>query len=564
MSAQPPFFARSVKVAESFLQTALVVDDRAFAGRRNDEVVFRATAPVTLETVDLAPPPETVYFGAEVSPEIDYHGLDAQAVIDGFAQSGIVCSVLHRRADDTLAEKGGRLEKLLQAADILVVDWHVHHGNEESSAETLELISVIIDQNQSSPTQQLRLVAIYTGELSLAKVADELTSRFKGKPVEKDGDFAFSLGNIRIVILGKKTGKRIATEQVQETGFDELGRRTIEEFARMTSGLVANVALESLDRLRKSTHQILSKFAPHLDAAFLVHRSLNESPGEADEHLLPLIAAELQAVMEGERSSLIDDGIEDWMRERQASRSTWQANSFASEDEEFKTLVSLVREGHSSASRSGFCECFPDFTEENLLCGIPNATSPPEEQVSKLDSLIELIHGARLENANEELAILMSVKTRYENHLPILSLGSILMSEEVGSKTFWLCLQPLCDCVRLSSTQWFPMLRLTQPGEKKPFSAVVNVDGIMTRLKIRATPSQLRTIPFKPDRDKKSVVAAIKDGKYFFTSQGPSSVSYRWISDLKFEHAQRAVDQFASQNSRVGLTESEWLRRWSK
>jgi hypothetical protein len=31
----------------------------------------------------------------------------------------------------------------------------------------------------------------------------------------------------------------------------------------------------------------------------------------------------------------------------------------------------------------------------------------------------------------------------------------------------------------------------------------------------------------------------------------------------KFEHAQRIVNEYAAKLSRVGLDESEWLRRWA-
>ena len=35
---------------------------------------------------------------------------------------------------------------------------------------------------------------------------------------------------------------------------------------------------------------------------------------------------------------------------------------------------------------------------------------------------------------------------------------------------------------------------------------------------------------------------------------------YEWIAELKTEHAQRAAEEFGREFSRVGLTESEWLR----
>ncbi len=36
---------------------------------------------------------------------------------------------------------------------------------------------------------------------------------------------------------------------------------------------------------------------------------------------------------------------------------------------------------------------------------------------------------------------------------------------------------------------------------------------------------------------------------------------FEWVSELKSEHAQRIANNFAAKLSRVGLDESEWLRR---
>ena len=85
----------------------------------------------------------------------------------------------------------------------------------------------------------------------------------------------------------------------------------------MTAGLVSNVALTALTRLRLATHRILDRFSSEIDAAFLVHRALHESPQEADEHLAPIIAAELQAVIQDPSPHISDDEVSDWLIERQ-------------------------------------------------------------------------------------------------------------------------------------------------------------------------------------------------------------------------------------------------------
>ena len=52
------------------------------------------------------------------------------------------------------------------------------------------------------------------------------------------------------------------------------------------------------------------------------------------------------------------------------------------------------------------------------------------------------------------------------------------------------------------------------------------------------------------------------NGRFIFQDEGKNEDrnDYEWIAELKTEHAQRAAEQFGRELSRVGLTESEWLR----
>ena len=46
-----------------------------------------------------------------------------------------------------------------------------------------------------------------------------------------------------------------------------------------------------------------------------------------------------------------------------------------------------------------------------------------------------------------------------------------------------------------------------------------------------------------------------------FKTAGNVNDEVRWIADLKTDFAHRVANMFAAEVSRVGLTESEWLRR---
>ncbi len=67
---------------------------------------------------------------------------------------------------------------------------------------------------------------------------------------------------------------------------------------------------------------------------------------------------------------------------------------------------------------------------------------------------------------------------------------------------------------------------------------------------------QCVTLTFKPIKGQ----IGATDLDFIDTSKN----AYKWVAQLKPKHAQQAVEQFARELSRVGLTESEWLRLKSK
>ena len=77
-----------------------------------------------------------------------------------------------------------------------------------------------------------------------------------------------------------------------------------------------------------------------------------------------------------------------------------------------------------------------------------------------------------------------------------------------------------------------------------------------SKFKINESAYALKTIKFRANNDEQAIYAVKNDnGKYLFTSIH---------QDLKEMHAQRIVNNYCAQLSRVGLNESEWLRLQAK
>ena len=82
-----------------------------------------------------------------------------------------------------------------------------------------------------------------------------------------------------------------------------------------------------------------------------------------------------------------------------------------------------------------------------------------------------------------------------------------------------------------------------------------------TKLRMIKEAFELRTIKFTPQVESQLILANESNGNYYFESN--HGERFLWLADLKDSHAQREVHKFANQVSRVGLDESEWLRRWA-
>jgi len=104
-------------------------------------------------------------------------------------------------------------------------------------------------------------------------------------------------------------------------------------------------------------------------------------------------------------------------------------------------------------------------------------------------------------------------------------------------------------------------LKKREEGSESPFEIVVNDRGEYVRLAVSLRAHEMELIRMKPNSDSKAVVAAKDEDAWMFNTSGDVTDAVRWVADLKTEFAHRVANMFAAEVSRVGLTESEWLRR---
>ena len=232
-----PLLDLSVQNVANFLQTVVVVDDKAHLEplpTNNDNTSTSGTAeadnesPVGAHANLVSPQPDTA--GSLADPE----DLDAKSLVDGFAEKGIACTVLRPASEDDVVTQ---TTKITELADIVVLDWILDNdGGDTATSLIQKMISM------ESGSDRIRLIAIYTGERDLREVADKvskvLSTRF-GEVPDRPSAFVAVKGPVRLAVFGKPQTQLPHEDTLlfkRRVATSELPDRLIHEFAEMTTG----------------------------------------------------------------------------------------------------------------------------------------------------------------------------------------------------------------------------------------------------------------------------------------------------------------------------------------
>ena len=404
----------------------------------------------------------------------------------------------------------------------------------------------------------MRLILVYTQETDLGSIADKLHEKVEesiGEVLPRlDNDLTFRTTNSRISVLGKVGRTRPVTSNDHVVKESELAERAVKEFAGLADGLLHAATLLGLAEIKKNSRRILSKFSKELDPAFLTHLAMSLPMEDASEHITPLLVSEIEAVL---RDVLPEPLISEALR-RDWCRNVWQPGTH---------LNNLLKKDGSDKRAIAEAICIEGFeAARKRFKQIPNPNN------KRMREAAEILLESGEDNANHRFAQLMASRSFYEDGDAVrkpkaLKLGSIVYHAE--DDTYLLCIQPVCDSVRIESDRAFLFVELAkvEPGPDKPDKRashiVVQENADPLELHYQPKSYRCRSMIFLPDSKTKQVqTKPSKDKKSVFNDK--SGRSYEWIDELKAAHAQRAVEKLAGDLSRVGLTESEWLRRLNK
>ena len=539
-SHSPDFMELSTEVAKRFLHTVVFVDDQAIF-----EEIQQPTALTT---------PKRIAKKQNESEEEDYrraHTLNAKIVTDEFALKGMICSVLKPNEGENPLEY---VKQAAKRADVFILDWEINKDDGKTAREIINLL-ISLDQSEYS---RLRLIIIYTGEPKL----DSISVSIKDKIMEKlytdfssdDNNLAFYKGHLRIAIFAKEETMVDPGCEDRVLSITDLPERLSIEFAKITSGLVSNVAIESLSVLRDNTHLFLSNLGSEIDPSYLAHRALLPIPDDAKNLAVDIIASEFHSLLEnfevGDIANI--NAIDAWLRMKKSGDSYSLNGSW----------------GDIKLKYEDICKCQRIGIER---CGCESRLSNNKRKKFKADvhkTLTQTFCNDKddFQESDYRFAMLSSIKNLYSGHLsPTLTLGTILKKVPIDnsdeSEKYWLCLQPRCDCVRIEDNRNFFFLPLEKVGENHKTDIVVKIDDFnYKKLKINHKIYDSMHFQFSSNCADDQVVRAEREGSdYIFETTDESR--FKWISELKNQHAQRIANDFAANISRVGLDESEWLRR---
>ncbi len=540
------FFRTSKIIANDFLQSVVFVDDRAFVTEeKNNE-----------------------------------HEFNAVQITRAFANSQKVCAVYRPESIQDI----DNLAILAKKADVTVLDWRIdgitdeNEGDENGEEDadeidprgphTLKIIRTIL-ADPLTGKGSLKLILIYTGETDLPGITDAVHDNLQKESIEnvKKGDCTIFTENIRILVLAKRAGKGQFKHNPELknkiVSYEDLPDFILMRFTEMTAGLLTNFVLQSLTAIRANTFRFIKLYQKDLDASFVMHRLLLPNREDSEEQLIETLTLSIEALLNYQNTgdAVSRDKVFDWLNSRSFTN---KAISIRGKglivDDAF--IKDWETDGFVTACKNKWAVSNFGAISKSLIADFEDIE---RKQLHKAGSIY-----LREENETVDIDCKFSILTHHRSNLkqpskvPRLTLGTLIKQElpegaEVREERYYLCIQARCDSVRVNALRKFLFLPLEKADNSK-FHFVIE-ENDFTKLRIKKEAFELRTIKFEPNSEHQVVLASEDDGKYFFDSNHDER--FIWLADLKEAHAQREVNNFAAKISRVGLDESEWLRRWA-
>lgn len=488
-------------------------------------------------------------------PENKENAFDAQKISSVFAKKGKLCTILEPHSPEDLKTSSSLFPK----SDVVVLDWYLDLknekliGNEEDDADveeprgvhTKSLIKKIVED---ASDKKLKLIIIYTGDgTKLEDITNEIYNEIRtyGGYFLSEEDYRVSSSNVLILVRAKSNGEG---EQYKYNGdlqdnvieYDDLPDFITREFAKFIGGLLPNFALSAIASIRECTSNVLGVFSKDIDPAFLGDYVSIPDCNDAVSMLPKIFGTAVANLIE--TSDVDFDGwIKAWIDEKikEDNQITIGKKRFTVNADNLKTFVT------------------PNETFGNKLNTIYNA-NVDVKNLNQVDfykkEASSLFDNGDTKHSNYKWAKLVQHRNLFsspKNHK--LTAGTVIKYKD--EDRFLICIQQRCDSVRIDKEEArsFLFLPLQQNGKGE---AVVVEEN--THLIVDNKSYSIELHKFKPIGTDVQILAKPQNDQYVFTDI--ENKQYIWVAELKDMFAQHIVSNYASQLSRVGIDNSEWIR----
>lgn len=481
---------------------------------------------------------------------------DAGQISSAFAKNGKLCTIFAPSSECDLCQ----CSSLFSKADAIVLDWYLdltsskESVDDEKDAEedeprgfyTKYLIEEIV---ADAKNEKLKIIVVYTGETDLRGITQEIHSCIAQYGNFKQGDCCVYSSNVVIVVRAKYNGeeqfKHLEDLKDKVIKYENLPDFITDEFSIHVNGLLSVFALLSISIIRENTSRILNVYSPELDIAYLGHKMVLPNSEDAKELLIKLFGESITDLIS---SSCIDtqDWQSLWIKDRYTHPQTIKVADNKSIQVDQECITKL------------FSTHFNDF-EKSIKTIFGNLSNNDAKLIRKNAALLLDESADNVKAANLLFARLTHHKNVFlpQRENPYLTLGTILYSSTTDK--YYLCIQQRCDSLRIDGIRRFLFLPLVESGGET--HVVVTNEK---QLQIAKYSYDIKTIKFEADKDKRYVCSKrIKNnmGKDTFVFTSIHKEEFEWVLELKDLHAQRILNSYSANLSRVGLDESEWLRQ---
>ncbi|MFB4357160.1 response regulator receiver domain [Pantoea sp. BS_4] len=568
-----PFFESSKDIVKNFLNSVVAVDDGLFLGKSRNSPHIQS--PVNIESdSDSFDAPENdtglgIYNGdfgfseQDVSFLEESHQLDYQSLSLAFAEHGINCcgfipDALRFQSIDIASTK---IMECARRADITILDWSMDHDfNAEPGTLAKASIEKIINNDQEQ-SGRLRLIVIYTAEQDINAIASNIKNHLHSsdsngiKAKLKSNNITFKNSDLEFC--------QITVIKKDET-IEQLKDSVIDLFTMLTIGLLSNATLSALGELRDKTHHILHTFNKNLDPAYVSHvLGLLSSPEVREkahevafDYATEIISEEFKSTLQTShkiKSNLSISKLKQWADKiaktepNNLIRINIAKNEINITSDRMKRLLEASTEVGLQAILS----------EQPVICNLKNFRN----------SLIQINLTGKNHFPHEHLSSIECkrrdvLSLKLDNHAPTIKQGTIVQK----GTDYFICMQPLCDTVRIHEDRNFIFLKIIKVDSSSGFTHVIrdSKNGFL-KFNIKPGSKNLQLFTFSPDTESNTIKAVIHRDKYKIKYKNGNRESFLiWHGELKATVAQAIANKLAEQISRVGLDTNEWLRSSAK